>query len=299
MFIGLDKQIQLRDTTLSAFRFGRIDPTTVWDGTSFWRATLTPNGPGTIHIADPTANPVVRVFGPGGAWLSERASDMLGTFDTFEVLEPHHDVVRRAQQMFGALRLGRTETPYHELLPAVLGQRVTAGEAVRQWRTIVTRHGLRAPGPRDDLMTPPPPEVLATVPYTTLHQYGIEKKRADTLRNVARMAHHLVCDWPRTHDAATHTSRLLQIAGVGPWTSAVAGSIAFGDPDALAVGDFHLKNTVAWALHKQPRGTDEEMLASLAVYRGQRHRVVRWLQLMGFRAPARGPRRPNISITQL
>lgn len=271
----------------------------MWDGTSFWRATLTPDGPGTIQIVDPVGDAVIRVFGPGGPWLSDRAPHMLGVHDAFTALEPHHDVVHRAQQMFGALRLGRTETPYHELLPAVLGQRVTAGEAVRQWHRLVTHHGDPAPGPRVGLMTPPRPEVLASLPYTTLHRYGIEKKRADALRNVARLSRHLVCGWPITHDPSTHTMRLMHIPGVGPWTSAVAGSIAFGDPDALAVGDFHLKNTVAWALHRRPRGTDEEMLASLVVYRGQRHRVVRWLQLMGFRAPARGPRRPIVSITQL
>jgi hypothetical protein len=75
--------------------------------------------------------------------------------------------------------------------------------------------------------------------------------------------------------------------------------LAFGDPDALLVGDFHVKNTVAFALEGRIRGTDKEMVATLEPYRGQRHRIVRWLQLNGVRAPARGPRRRIVSITRL
>ncbi len=48
---------------------------------------------------------------------------------------------------------------------------------------------------------------------------------------------------------------------------------------------------VAWALHDRPRGTDEEMLASLAPYAGQRGRVLRLLGAAGHAAPKFGPRR--------
>ena len=65
---------------------------------------------------------------------------------------------------------------------------------------------------------------------------------------------------------------------------------AFGDPDAVSVGDFHLPNMVAWALAGEPRGTDERMLELLEPYRGQRGRVIRLLELGGFEAPRYGPR---------
>ena len=45
---------------------------------------------------------------------------------------------------------------------------------------------------------------------------------------------------------------------------------AMGDPDAVAVGDFHLKNLVSTALAGEPRGTDQRMLELLAPYAGQR-----------------------------
>ena len=67
-------------------------------------------------------------------------------------------------------------------------------------------------------------------------------------------------------------------------------SVALGDPDAFALGDFHLKHQVVHALTGRPRGTDEEMLALLDPYAGQRGRVVRLLQADGHRPPKFGPR---------
>jgi hypothetical protein len=63
-----------------------------------------------------------------------------------------------------------------------------------------------------------------------------------------------------------------------------------GDPDAVAVGDFHLKNLVSFNLAGEARGTDERMLELLTPYKGQRGRVVRLLQLDGRPPPAFGPR---------
>lgn len=284
---------------MASFRFGSIDPTTSLDKESFWRATITPEGPATLRLLHSHTTPTWETFGPGANWLDARVPNYLGCDDHIPHIDPCHDAVRLAQRRFGNVRLGKSQSPYHELLPAVLGQRVTAGEAVRQWHAIVTQHGQRAPGPHLQLMTPPDPEQFVKIPYTTFHAYGIERKRADTLRQVAKHAHFLFRDWAADTEASEHTASLQHIPGVGPWTAAVAGSVAFGDPDAIAVGDFHLKNTIAWALHRRARGTDEEMIASLAPYLGQRQRVVRWLQLMGFRAPARGPKKPIRPITQL
>ena len=79
---------------------------------------------------------------------------------------------------------------------------------------------------------------------------------------------------------------LRAIPGIGPWTAAEVGIRAFGDPDAVSVGDFHLPNMVAWALAGEPRGTDERMLELLEPYRGQRGRVLRLLELSGGGAAA-------------
>ena len=84
--------------------------------------------------------------------------------------------------------------------------------------------------------------------------------------------------------------KLALLPGVGPWTIGSVMATAVGDADAVAVGDYHLKNVVAYALDGHPRGTDERMLELLAPYAGQRGRVVRLLLFDGNKAPAFGPR---------
>ena len=77
---------------------------------------------------------------------------------------------------------------------------------------------------------------------------------------------------PEAREAAYRALRAFP--GIGPWTAAEVGIRAFGDPDAVSVGDFHLPSVVTWALAGERRGTDERMLELLEPYRGQRGRVV-------------------------
>jgi len=292
----------LRASCLGQYRNGRRDPTTQMSDRMFRRATWTPDGPGVLEVEQPfSETPIVSGHGPGGEWLSASWIRLRGDLDTTPGIVAMHPAVERAATRWAALPLGASGTPYHELLPAVLGQRITSIEAHAQWCRLVETFGETAPDPAGTLTLPPPPDRLADIPYHQFHRLGIEKKRADTLREVARNSRWLVRDWNVALDAgiAACTASLQRIRGVGPWTAAVAGGAAFGDPDALQVGDFHVKNTVAWALEGRPRGTDDEMVASLACYPGQRHRVVRWLELDGWRAPARGPRRRILSIARL
>ena len=74
---------------------------------------------------------------------------------------------------------------------------------------------------------------------------------------------------------------------------------AFGDPDAVIVGDYHLPNIVAFNLAGEPRATDERMLELLEPYRGQRGRVVQLLGLGGRHAPRRGPGRRLRNISRI
>ena len=80
-----------------------------------------------------------------------------------------------------------------------------------------------------------------------------------------------------THEEADR--KLRTIPGIGVWTSAEARQRAAGDPDAVSVGDYHLKNVVGWALAGRDRSTDEEMLALLEPFKGHRHRATRLIGL--------------------
>ncbi len=213
---------------------------------------------------------------------------MFGDLDRPEPFVDAHPAVLRAQHNHPALRLGASGDLYHELLPNVIGQRITGGEAIAQWHRLVRALGERAPGPHPELRTPPAPDVLARRPAWWFHPLGIEAKRAEALRQVARHADRL---WQWAELPAPECARKLALLrGIGPWTIGSATGPALGDADAVAVGDFHLKNIVTHALSGQPRGTDERMLELLEPYAGQRGRVVRLLLLDGHRAPAFGPR---------
>jgi len=275
---------------LAPFRYGGGDPTTRLSAHEFVRATLTPDGPGTLHLRwRPSGREVeVDAWGAGGPWMRASADALLGRWDEPVVFERAHPLILRAQHRHPGLRLGGSGDLYHELLPTILGQRITAGEAVRQWRWLCERLGDPAPGPFPGLLLPPDPSRLVRMPSWWFHPLGIERKRAEPLIEVARHADKL-WGWAGLGAAGAATA-LSRLRGVGEWTIGLVLAIALGEPDAIAVGDYHLKNFVAWNLAGEPRGTDERMLELLAPYRGQRGRVVRLLQCEGQGAPSFGPR---------
>lgn len=181
-------------------------------------------------------------------------------------------------------------------MPGVCEQKVTGAEAQLAYRRLVLRYGDPAPGP-GGLRLPLAPERLAALPYHALHPVGLEQRRADTLRRVASRAAWL--ERAGQLPAADALARLQAIPGIGPWTAAETARVAFGDPDAVSVGDYHLRSLVSWALAGEPRGDDARMLELLEPYRGQRARVVRLLELSGIRAPRYGPRMTSRSIASI
>jgi 3-methyladenine DNA glycosylase/8-oxoguanine DNA glycosylase len=282
-----DVRLQALARTLRPHRVG-ADPTTLLESTHFWRATLTPDGPGTLHLDWTSGRLELETWGPGSGWLSERVGDLIGTNDHPVRFDDHsHPAVRAAQRRHGEIRLSNGHCLYHALLPTVIGQRVTAVEAFRSWRQLCLAIGEPAPGPAP-LRCPPRPDDLAARPYWWFHPLGIDRRRADTLRALAAHAHRLfACDDSTPAEAASVVSRL---PGIGAWTIGASFAHALGDPDAVAVGDYHLKNTVAYALAGRARGTDAEMVELLAPYAGHRARVLALLAADGWAAPRYGPR---------
>lgn len=276
--------------TFSVFRFGAIDPTVRLDGPQLVMTTTTPDGPAWT-VASPSG---VTHGGDGCSVVCQRRPDPLGRRDDFCGLEAAHPVVARLQRDFGDLRIGASGDVYKAALTATLGQRITAAEAVNQWARLCRRLPNPVETPTGTLLAPPDPARLADlVPYE-LHTLGIEESRARTLIAVARVfrrtgQHHV--------DPTAALRRLVaEVPRFGPWTRALVEAEALGNPDAVAVGDFHLKNVVAYALTGRPRGTDDDMLSALAPYAGHRGRVLSWLALGGIAAPKFGPRRRNIDF---
>jgi 3-methyladenine DNA glycosylase/8-oxoguanine DNA glycosylase len=277
---------------LSPFRYGGTDPTTWLAPQEFVRATLTPDGPGTLRIywrAGDDRRVDADAWGPGAAWLLDRVGAYTGADDVTVDLPDVHPAVTRAARDHPGLRIGASGGLYHELLPTIIAQRITSGEALRQWQRLCLELGSPAPGPFARLRLPPAPNALARRPAWWFHPLGIETKRARALTEVAAHAHHL-WEWAAA-GATVAASRLALIRGVGQWTIGSVLGPALGDPDAVAVGDYHLANMVAWALAGEPRATDDRMLELLEPYCGQRGRVIRLIGLSGARVPSFGPRK--------
>lgn len=284
--------------TLSLYRFGGGDATTRLSPGEFVRATTTPAGPGTLRLrwdADPAPQDesglAADAWGPGAEWLLARVDALTGAADRAVVFEHAHPVVERSLRLTRHGRIGASGSAYHQLLPTIIGQRITAGEAIRQWSGLCQALGDPAPGPDDvtrGLVVPPAPAALHRRPAWWFHPLGIETKRARALTEVARHADKM---WGWADAGPTElAAKLSLIPGVGPWTiGSVLGPVT-GDPDAVPVGDYHFPNTVAWALAGEPRADDDRMLELLAPYAGQRGRVLWALVSTAGKAPAFGPR---------
>jgi 3-methyladenine DNA glycosylase/8-oxoguanine DNA glycosylase len=190
---------------------------------------------------------------------------------------------------FAGLRMPRTARVVEHLYPTVLAQKVTSVEAARSYRCLVQALGTPAPGPVD-LLVPPAPAAVARLRYDAFHPWGIERKRADTLRRVAAEAPLLDADLATDPSGTRVRARLLAIPGIGPWTVGEVAQVALGDADAVVVGDYHLPHQVAYAFCGQRRSDDDTMLALLAPFAGQRGRVQRMIVAAGLGPPRRAPR---------
>jgi 3-methyladenine DNA glycosylase/8-oxoguanine DNA glycosylase len=279
-------------STLWPLAHGTGDPTIRFAGDGVWRSTRMDGGPVTMHIRP--SGPMVlrlRAWGPGSDAARRSLVELVGGLDEPAALVPRHSVLREVVRRHPGLRLPRTRRIFDALLPAILEQKITGPEARRAFRGLIHRYGERAPGPAACWL-PPAPDRLAQLPYYAFHQFGVERRRAEVIRQSARLAARL--EAAPTAEAA---ERLLRaIPGIGPWTAAEVLRVAWGEPDAVSLGDYHIPNLVAWALAAEPRADDTRMLELLQPYVGQRGRVQRLLEASGVRIPRYGPRMSPRSI---
>ena len=286
---------------LGPLRRGPGDPTfrATSDG-SVWRASRTPDGPGTLRVA--LRDGVVRgeAWGPGAEWLLERLPGLLGADDDPEAFVPRHRVVALARHRRPGLRLTRTGLVMESLIPSVLEQKVTTDEAYRAWRLLVRKFGEPAPGPEglpQGLFVVPAARDWALIPSWEWHRAGVDNKRASTILRAVRVAGRL--EEAVALDPERARARLEVVPGVGPWTSAEVVQRSHGAADAVTVGDLHLPGVVGFALAGDRDADDEVMLSLLEPYAGQRHRAARLILLSGRVPGRRGPRMRKGDIGRL
>lgn len=252
-----------------------------------WWATRTVDGIATLGLTVGHGRLTAEAWGPGAERALERVPGLFaaGTGTLADAADPRVAMLSRRRP---GVRILRTGAVMESLVAAVLEQKVTGTEAHRAWHGLIRLHGEPAPGPDLGLRLLPAPATLARLPYWAYHTLGVERRRADLIRALARHARSFeaIVELP----VADAYARLQAVPGIGPWTAAEVGVRALGDVDAVSVGDFHLPHLVAFALAGEPRASDGRMLELLEPYRGRRALVVRLLELSGLRPPRYGPR---------
>lgn len=283
------RPVDLRATLQPLVR-GTGDPAHRFAAGRFWWACATPAGDGTAALAARGTTVTMTAWGSGAEWLVDRLPRLLGEHDDWSSVDVRaYPALHRTLRSRPGVRLCATGLVLDSLVPAVLEQKVTGTEARRAWRALLYWFGTPAPGPTPvPMRVPPPASVLREIPTWDWHRMGVDLKRQTTIRSAASVA-------PRLEEAANFEpaaalARLRHVPGIGEWTAAETAQRAFGNPDAVSVGDYHIKNWVTFALTGQARGTDEQMLRLLAPWAGQRQRVVRLIELAGAGAPKFGPR---------
>jgi 3-methyladenine DNA glycosylase/8-oxoguanine DNA glycosylase len=292
--IPLHRPLEL-SITLAPLAHGRGDRTIRLARGEAWVAFRASGDPVTLRLVHRSPSTVeAMAWGPGAEAALASAPALIGEEDRPEALVPRHAVLTEIQRRHAGLRLPASGRVFAALVPSILEQKVTGTEAFRAYAALLRRHGSEAPGP-GTLLLPPTPADLAALPYHAFHPLGVERRRADTIRRAAARAEWL----DDAADAAEARRRLVSLPGIGPWTAAEVLRTAFGAPDAVSVGDYHVPNMVAWALAGEPRADDARMLELLAPYAGQRGRVQRLLEVARVVAPRYGPRLAPRSIAAL
>ncbi len=286
--------------TLAPLRRGPRDPCfrLPGDGT-IWRTSLLSSGPVTARISRAAANAAHCVaWGAGAQEFLEMLPAMLGADDDASDFEPRDPVVAAAHRRVPHLRLGRTGRVLEALVPAIIEQRVPGADAFRSWRVLVSKHGTPAPGPAPPGMrVPPSAEAWRHIPSWEFHRANVDPRRAQTVVGCARRAASLERLVARPPDEVRRA--LTSLPGVGEWTAAETAQRAFGDADAVSVGDYHIPKMIGWTLLGHPVD-DAVMLELLEPMRPHRHRVVRLLEASGLAyEPRRGARLPVQHISEL
>ena len=198
-------------------------------------------------LSGPASRSDARAWGPGAGWLLAGVPELLGVRGSSRRRSSLTTTgFARHSASDQGMRIPRTRLVMESLVPAILEQLVTGIEARRSWRQLVTRFGEPAPGPvPDGLMVMPEPATWVALPDWEWHRAGVDGRRRQTLVAAARLAPAL----ERTVDLPPVEAKALlrTVPGVGVWTAAEVAARAYGDVDAVSVGDYHLAAAIGWA----------------------------------------------------
>lgn len=245
------------------------------------RAEPGPCGPLLLEARSLRAEIELSVRGPAGTppEASEAALAAAGGWAgldddlaPFTALLDAHPMLRRLDVRLGETRLSRMPRVGEAVGRTILAQLVQSVEARRSMTQVAAAIGASA---GDALWHWPEPRKVAATPMWTLRRCGVSLKATQALHAAALADSRLTA---ASRDWARFDALLRALPGIGAWTSGEA-RLSLGDPDAVPVGDWNIPAVIGTALTGEQRSrgawSDEEMLALLAPFAGQRGRVIR------------------------
>ncbi|KQM45025.1 3-methyladenine DNA glycosylase [Microbacterium sp. Leaf203] len=282
---------------VAAQRHGANDPTYFASqplpaGGVVWRVSRTPLGVATLALRMRVGGAVkAAAWGPGAEWALDQLPALCGRDDDPDGFDAsRHPSVAEWHRRHPDLRIGRTDLVFDALVSAIMEQKVTSMQAFSAWRSIVTWYGERAPGPTPrPMFAPPDVDGWRLVPSWAWHRAGLEPPQSRTIVETSRRGASIVRAAEAAVDGEARDRVFISLRGVGIWTSAETRIRAFGDPDAVSVGDYHLSHQVGFALTGH-RTDDDGMLELLEPFAGHRQRVIRLIYAGSALEPRRGPR---------
>jgi len=92
----------------------------------------------------------------------------------------------------------------------------------------------------------PTPEQIVATPFASLRGIGLSNAKVNYVQNVARFALEQGMDWKKLHKMSDEevTQHLIQIKGVGRWTTEMILMFALGREDVFAVDDLGIQNAM-------------------------------------------------------
>jgi 3-methyladenine DNA glycosylase/8-oxoguanine DNA glycosylase len=226
----------------------------------------------------------------GEAFLADdEVRAILALDDDPSIPLPPEDPLLQLPKKVRRFRLGRVPWVFEAAVQTVLHQRVSGAEAGRSWHRLCLKFGEKWGG----LNSAPSPRRILQLSSAEFASCGIESKRVLPVREAAfRLSKKPSLKTP--HDEIGKSMHACR--GIGVWTEQYVRGHFLGDSDAVPLGDYALPNTVAYFFEGRRKGTDDEMLRLLAPYRGNRFRVLSWLEWSGAGPPRRGARLPHGSM---
>lgn len=223
------------------------------DGDTYARVVANGTTTGTIRVAPARdrAALVVTIDGELANGLARIVSRLRTLFD----LDAAPDAVarrlrsdrrlRRAVEAQPGLRVPGAFDPFETIIRTILGQQVSVRGATTLTGRLVETFG-RTAMTNDPSLTHvfPEPARIARASADRIASIGLPRKRATTLRAVARgFANGALTPSP-AQDVDEYVDKLIAIPGIGPWTAGYVAMRVLHHPDAFPTGDLVLEKTL-------------------------------------------------------